>query len=101
MPKNRVCCIQNQAAHSRLKPRARAFLQAFYLATTGRPGPVLIDIPKDVQQQLAMPDWDVSMAIAGYMRRLPSPPSDADVAPIAQALHEVLLLPNKGSQVGC
>ena len=41
--------------------------QAFYLARTGRPGPVLVDVPKDVQQQLAVPDWDVPMAIAGYM----------------------------------
>ena len=41
--------------------------QAFYLARTGRPGPVLVDMPKDVQQQLAVPDWDVPMAIAGYM----------------------------------
>jgi acetolactate synthase-1/2/3 large subunit len=49
--------------------------QAFYLARTGRPGPVLIDVPKDVQQQLAVPDWDVPMAIAGYMARLPQPPA--------------------------
>ena len=45
------------------------------LARTGRPGPVLIDVPKDVQQQLAVPDWDVPMAISGYMQRLPQMPS--------------------------
>ena len=50
-------------------------VQAFYLARTGRPGPVLIDVPKDVQQQLAVPDWDVPMAISGYMQRLPQMPS--------------------------
>ena len=50
-------------------------VQAFYLARTGRPGPVLIDVPKDVQQQLAVPDWDVPMAISGYMARLPQLPS--------------------------
>lgn len=50
-------------------------MQAFYLARTGRQGPVLIDVPKDVQQQLAVPDWDVPMAISGYMQRLPQMPS--------------------------
>ena len=28
---------------------AEVFAEAFYIARTGRPGPVLIDIPKDVQ----------------------------------------------------
>jgi thiamine pyrophosphate-dependent acetolactate synthase large subunit-like protein len=48
---------------------AVCILQAFYLARTGRPGPVLVDVPKDIQQQLDMPDWDTPMAISGYMSR--------------------------------
>ena len=63
--------------------------QAFYLARTGRPGPVLVDVPKDIQQQLAVPDWDAPMAIAGYMSRLPPPPEERQVAAVIQALHEV------------
>ncbi|MEP7066634.1 MAG: biosynthetic-type acetolactate synthase large subunit [Gemmatimonadota bacterium] len=32
--------------------------EAFYLARSGRPGPVLIDITKDAQQARAVPRWD-------------------------------------------
>ena len=48
-------------------------MQAFYLARTGRPGPVLIDVPKDVQQQMAVPDW----GRAHGNRRLHGPPAPA------------------------
>ena len=33
---------------------------------TGRPGPVLVDIPKDVQQALIAPNWDEPMNLPGY-----------------------------------
>ena len=53
---------------------ARIVKEAFHLASTGRPGPVLIDVPKDVQNTLVPdPDYDVAMDLPGY--RLPPPPS--------------------------
>lgn len=44
----------------------RVMREAFYIATTGRPGPVLIDLPKDVQMARAVPDYDVPMNLPGY-----------------------------------
>ena len=53
---------------------ARVVKEAFHIASTGRPGPVLIDVPKDVQNTLVPnPDYDVAMDLPGY--RLPGPPS--------------------------
>uniref|UniRef100_A0A0D9VI68 Acetolactate synthase n=1 Tax=Leersia perrieri TaxID=77586 RepID=A0A0D9VI68_9ORYZ len=53
----------------------RVINEAFFLATSGRPGPVLVDIPKDVTQQTAVPSWDTPMRLPGYVSRLPKPPS--------------------------
>ncbi len=42
------------------------FKEAFYIANTGRPGPVLIDVAKDVQQTRTVPDWNVKLSLPGY-----------------------------------
>ena len=44
----------------------RVFKEAFHIASTGRPGPVLVDITKDAQQARAIPNWDVAINLPGY-----------------------------------
>ncbi len=45
---------------------APAIAEAFHIATTGRPGPVLIDIPRDLQQQVAEFEYPEKIELAGY-----------------------------------
>lgn len=40
--------------------------KAFYIARTGRPGPVLVDIPKNIQKELGSEDYPESIVIRGY-----------------------------------
>lgn len=44
----------------------RIFKEAFYIANTGRKGPVLIDIPKDLQDIKINFDYDKEVEIQGY-----------------------------------
>jgi len=44
----------------------RIVREAFFVATTGRPGPVLIDLPKDIQIDSAAVDWNAPMNLPGY-----------------------------------
>jgi len=45
---------------------AQVIDEAFYIATTGRPGPVLIDIPKDIQQHKSSITKSKGVNIPGY-----------------------------------
>ncbi|CAI9754688.1 unnamed protein product [Fraxinus pennsylvanica] len=66
----------------------RIVKEAFFIAKSGRPGPVLIDIPKDIQQQMVVPKWDQPMRLAGYVSRLPRPPSEMLLEQIVRLITE-------------
>ncbi len=44
-------CVKHNFLVKDIKELATTIKKAFYIASTGRPGPVLVDIPKDVTQQ--------------------------------------------------
>src|SRR5206468_256114 len=45
---------------------ARIVKEAFHIAQTGRPGPVMVDIPKNVQQQRTQPVFPKEVHLRGY-----------------------------------
>jgi acetolactate synthase-1/2/3 large subunit len=51
---------------TRTEDITRVFKEAFYIARTGRPGPVIVDVPKDVQNKKIVPDYDPPMKLPGY-----------------------------------
>ncbi len=57
----------------------RIIAEAFEIAQTGRPGPVLVDIPKDIQQQKTNATFSGKVERRGY-----NPPYEGDPAQIAK-----------------
>ncbi|MEO7427220.1 MAG: biosynthetic-type acetolactate synthase large subunit [Fibrobacteria bacterium] len=57
----------------------RVIKEAFYIAESGRPGPVLIDIPKDVSGAMFEPNYNVEIDLPGY-----TVPTNGDPAAIAK-----------------
>jgi len=63
------CCRAITKHHylvQRTEDLPRVIREAFYIATTGRPGPVIVDVPKDVQVRSIVPDFDAPMNLPGY-----------------------------------
>lgn len=49
-----------------IKDLPRIVKEAFFIAESGRPGPVLIDIPKNIQNQRAQPIYPKEINLRGY-----------------------------------
>jgi len=58
--------------------------EAFYLASAGRPGPVVLDIPKDVQQKLCVPEYPEGPCLRSYAVQTEA--ADADVERLRRAI---------------
>lgn len=50
---------------------ARVMKEAFLVASSGRPGPVLVDMPKDVQLNKCVPNYDAEVELPGFDPELP------------------------------
>jgi acetolactate synthase I/II/III large subunit len=59
-------CVKHNFLVKDVRDLALTIKKAFYLATTGRPGPVLVDIPKDVTAARCVFDYPESVAMRSY-----------------------------------
>ena len=59
-------CVKHNFLVKRLEDLAETLKKAFYIATTGRPGPVVVDIPKDVTAPNIKVDYKYPQQV--YMR---------------------------------
>jgi acetolactate synthase-1/2/3 large subunit len=70
---------------TRTEDIVRVIREAFHIASTGRPGPVIVDVPKDVQtRQIPVADWNPPMNLPGYQ-----PHRRASRQELEQILHMV------------
>ncbi|GAB2945389.1 biosynthetic-type acetolactate synthase large subunit [Aquaspirillum soli] len=60
-------CVKHNFLVRDVNELAETFKKAFYIAQTGRPGPVVIDIPKDVTQAMTEFNYPESVSIRSYV----------------------------------
>jgi acetolactate synthase-1/2/3 large subunit len=73
-------CVKHNFLVKDAKDIASTLKKAFYLAKSGRPGPVLVDIPKDVSNQKAEFNYPSAVSIRSY-----HPEKHGEVAQIKRA----------------
>ncbi len=59
-------CTKHNFLVKDVRKLAQTIRQAFYLARSGRPGPVLIDLPKDVAQAVTEFEWPGEVSMRSY-----------------------------------
>jgi len=78
-------CVKHNFLVKDVNEIASTIKKAFYLAKSGRPGPVLVDIPKDVSSHKAVFHYPPSVTIRSY-----HPAQHADAGAIKQAVQMLL-----------
>jgi acetolactate synthase-1/2/3 large subunit len=67
----------------------RVIAEAFHIATTGRPGPVLVDIAKDALQKETTYSWPATIELAGYKPQvMPNQGAINDAAALIASSHK-------------
>ena len=75
----------------------RIVREAFHVATTGRPGPVLIDIPKDIANQMMEWEWPEGVDLPGYKPNLKGHPKQIkDAATLIGESHRPVIYAGGG-----
>src|SRR6476661_8115784 len=59
-------CVKHNFLVKDVKDLAATMKKAFYIATTGRPGPVLVDIPKDISMHKATFEYPKELEMRSY-----------------------------------
>jgi len=78
-------CTKHNVLVKDVNDLARTIKEAFYIATTGRPGPVLVDIPKDVTTNKAEFKYPEKVSLRGY-----NPTYEGNKHQIKQAAEEIV-----------
>ncbi len=82
---------------TRAEDIAQTIREAFYLARSGRPGPVLVDITKDAQQARCEFVWPAEPKLAGYRpRREPDPDSVNQALDLLHTAKQPVILAGQG-----
>ncbi|MDO9530885.1 MAG: biosynthetic-type acetolactate synthase large subunit [Deltaproteobacteria bacterium] len=78
-------CTKHNYLVKDVKDLARTLHEAFHIARSGRPGPVLVDLPKDVSQASTVPKFPETVKIKSY-----NPTYHANPRQVARALDMIL-----------
>ncbi|MBI2058167.1 MAG: biosynthetic-type acetolactate synthase large subunit [Nitrospirae bacterium] len=78
-------CTKHNYLIKNVKDFPRIVREAFYIARTGRPGPVVVDIPKDVSRADAEFVWPETVGLRGY-----KPTIEGHIGQVRQALKAIL-----------
>jgi acetolactate synthase-1/2/3 large subunit len=78
-------CVKHNFLVKDARDIASTLKKAFYLAKSGRPGPVLVDIPKDVSNQKAEYSYPATVSIRSY-----NPQVQGDIGQIKRAAQMLL-----------